>query len=77
MKFVLLITILLSFQAIAQTDSAATTNAPAQEQMGSPAAGEASMAHETKPVKHKKTKAKVHKAKAKKHVKKKKHKKAM
>lgn len=77
MKFALLITVLLSFSAFAQTGSTESAAAPAQEQMGAPAAGEASMAQEMKPTKHKKVKAHKAKAKAKKHAKKKKHKKTM
>ncbi len=72
MKLVLLLSLLVSFTVSAQTNPGAEP-APAQDQMGSPAAGEASMAQETKPMaKHKKAR-KAHHAKAKKHHKKKKH----
>lgn len=66
MKLALLFALLTSFSAFAQTNSA--TTAPAQDSMGAPAAGEASMAQESKPMKKHK---KAHHAKKKHHKKKK------
>ncbi len=70
MKFVILLALITSFQAFAQTQTAPAA-APAQDHMAAPAAGESSMA--APEAKHAKKHGKAHHAAKKKHHKKKKH----